>query len=72
MESIAEIIERIFTEPTPCTGCGRNVPTFRDGGTGRTYCLDCLETAVAEAQVELIAERRDHARLGACQGYLSL
>lgn len=70
LEPLADIIARIFNSPAPCTGCGRNVPTFHDRQTGNAYCLDCLETAVTEAQAELIAERQDAARLGACYGVL--
>jgi len=70
MESIAEIVARIFNSPAPCTGCGRPVPTFQDPGTGRAFCLECLEAAVTEAQAELIAERQDAARMGACHGLL--
>lgn len=70
LEPLGEIVARIFNSPAPCTGCGKPVPTFRDGDTGNAYCLDCLETAVTEAQIELIAERQDFARLGACHGLL--
>ncbi len=49
MERLSDILNRIFTDAAPCTGCNRAVPTFRDRETGRAYCLPCLEAAVDEA-----------------------
>ncbi len=67
MERLSDILNRIFTDAAPCTGCNRAVPTFRDRETGRAYCLPCLEAAVDEAQAEIAAERQDMALL-ACWG----
>ena len=69
---IQDIIARIFTDPTPCTGCARAVPTYRDRETGRCYCLDCLEDAVTASQIEMLQERQDTARMAACFGQLAL
>ena len=59
MEKLSDIIARIFTDPAPCTGCARPVPTYRDRETGKCFCLDCLEDAVIESQAEIFAERLD-------------
>ena len=59
MERLSDILARIFTDPAPCSGCRRTVPTFRDRETGRAYCLPCLEDAVEEAEAEMRAERLD-------------
>jgi len=67
MERLSDILDRIFTNAAPCSGCRRTVPTFRDRETGRAYCLPCLEDAVNEAQAEMLAERQDMALL-ACWG----
>jgi len=67
MESLGDILARIFNAAAPCTGCARPVPTYRDPETGRAYCMECLEDAVAESQAELLEERQEMARL-ACWG----
>ncbi len=68
MERLGDILKSIFTDPAPCTGCALPVPTYRDRETGRCYCLDCLEDAVAESQAEIAAERQEMALL-ACWGH---
>ena len=67
MQSLSDILDRLFTASAPCTGCGRSVPVYTDPETKRGYCLPCLEDAVAESQAEILAERQDMARL-ACWG----
>lgn len=71
MEKISDILARIFTDPAPCCGCARALPTFRDRETGKCFCVGCLEEAVAASQAEMIAERQDMARHAACFGQLA-
>ncbi len=59
MQSLSDILTRLFTDAAPCQVCGRRVPTYHDRETGRAYCLPCLEAAVEEAEDEWQAERLD-------------
>lgn len=63
MTKLSDILTTLFTNAVPCSGCRRAVPTYADRGTGRCYCLECLETAVEEAQAEMMAERQDMAMI---------
>lgn len=68
MERLSDILDRLFTMAAPCTGCARRVPTYKDSETQRAYCLECIETAVAESQAEMLGERQEMALL-ACWGH---
>ena len=59
MTRLSDILRAVFTDAAPCQVCRRNVPTYHDRETGRTYCLPCLEDAVEEAEAEMRAERLD-------------
>lgn len=56
LQSLSDILARLFTDAAPCQMCGRRIPTYHDREKGSHYCLPCLETAVKEAEAEWEAE----------------